>query len=57
MRAPVGRGIPGWLFGAMVAGLFVTITGLALLLGHWRTAVTPAEYLLRVPEMRSYQHH
>jgi hypothetical protein len=39
------------------AGLFVAITGLGMLLGHWRTSVTPAEYLRHVPEMRSYQHH
>lgn len=57
MRAPVGRGLPGWLFGSLVVGLFVAITGLAMGLGHWRTSVTPAEYLQRVPEMRSYRHH
>ncbi len=57
MRAPMGRGIPGWLFGSLVVGLFVAITGLAMGLGHWRTSVTPAEYLQHVPEMRSYRHH
>jgi polyferredoxin len=57
MRPPVGKALPGWLFGILVVGLFLAVTGAAMLLGFWRTSVTPEEYRHRVPEMESYRHH
>jgi polyferredoxin len=51
MRAPVGNAVPGWVFGALVAGLFVAVTGLAMLTGHWRNTVPPREYLERMQEL------
>jgi polyferredoxin len=49
MRAPVGKAIPGWAFGAMVALLFVAVTGLAILTGHWHTRISPQDYLQLIP--------
>jgi polyferredoxin len=50
VRAPLGRGVPGWLFAALAAGLFVAVTGLAMLSGHWRTSLRPSDYLQLIPE-------
>ena len=44
MRAPGGAALPGWVFGLLVAGLFVATTGLAMLSGHWDNPITPADY-------------
>ena len=49
MRAPVGKALPGWVFGALVAGLFVTVTGLAMATGQWQTRISPQEYLQLLP--------
>jgi len=49
MRAPVGRDLPGWVFGVLVAGLFLAVTGLAMATENWRTRITPAEYLQLLP--------
>jgi polyferredoxin len=50
MRAPVGPAVPGWVFGLLAAGLFAAVTGLAMLSGHWRTSVSPADYLRLIPD-------
>ena len=44
MRAPGGKAVPLWVFGALVAGLFVAVTGLAMVAGHWKNVITPEEY-------------
>ena len=49
MRAPAGKALPGWVFGALVAGLFVAVTGLAMAAGQWRTRISPQEYLQLLP--------
>jgi len=49
MRAPAGRAVPGWVFGLLAAGLFMAVTGLAMLTGHWRTSLTPADYQELIP--------
>ena len=56
MRAPVGKAVPGWAFGLLAAGLFVAVTGLAMLSGHWRTRVTPGEYLELIPAADALGH-
>jgi polyferredoxin len=56
MRDPGGRPVPGWVFGLLAAGLFVAITGTAMLAGHWRTALTPADYLQLVPAAEAVGH-
>ena len=41
-------------FAALVVGLFVAVTGAAMLAGHWRTSVTRAEYLERMQLLDRY---
>src|SRR5689334_5145944 len=50
--------VPGWVFGALVAGIFVAVTGLAILTGHWQNAIGPDEYRKRFQNLDSplYQH-
>lgn len=49
MRAPVGGAIPAWGFGLVVVGLFVAVTGLAMVTGHWHSRLGPREYLQLIP--------
>lgn len=49
MRAPAGRAIPAWVFGLLAVGLFLGVTGLAMLCGHWRTSLTAGDYLELIP--------
>jgi len=46
------------MYGALVVGVFVAVTGLAMLLGRWQNNITPEEYLQRFPHLDSslYQH-
>jgi polyferredoxin len=50
--------VPPWVFGALVAGVFVAITGLAVLTGSWQNGISREEYLKRFKEINSplYQH-
>jgi polyferredoxin len=59
VRAPIAkRGVPSWAVAAIVAGLFVGITGLGMMTGHWRNGISRDEYLMRFPKIDSplYQH-
>jgi ferredoxin len=56
MEAPGGRNVAGWVFGALAVGLFVGITGLAMLMGHWKSAVSPTQYLKLIPEAQGVSH-
>ena len=49
---------PGWVFGLLVAGVFVAVTGMAMLTGHWNNSVQKEEYLKHFQEIDSpiYQH-
>ncbi len=53
-----GRAVPSWIFGLLVAGVFVAITGLAMLTGHWQNQVSQAEYKHRMQTIDApiYQH-
>jgi len=42
--APAGTRVPNWIFGALVAGIFVAITGLAIATGHWKNSISAEEY-------------
>jgi ferredoxin len=55
---PKGRPVPRWVYGVLVAGVFVAITGLAMLSGNWQNSITPQEYQRRFQELNSplYQH-
>jgi polyferredoxin len=50
--------VPGWAFGTLVAGIFMAITGLALLTGLWQNNISNEEYLERFQRLDSpvYQH-
>jgi len=47
------------LFGALVVGIFVAITFLAMLANKWQNKISPEEYLQRFPNIESslYQHN
>ena len=51
--------VPNWVFGALAAGVFVGITGIAMLAGHWQNGITQQEYAKRFKEINSplYQHN
>jgi polyferredoxin len=51
MRAPCGKAVPLWMFAMLVAGLFVAVTGMAILTGHWRNVITPRDYQRLVLEV------
>jgi polyferredoxin len=59
MRLPnSNRAVPNWVFGSLVAGIFVAITGLAMLSGNWQNSISKSEYELRFQQLNSgvYQH-
>jgi polyferredoxin len=53
-----GTRVPSWLFGTLIVGVFVAITGLAVLAGHWQNGIGQTEYLKRFKEIDApvYQH-
>jgi hypothetical protein len=46
------------VFGTLVAGVFVGVTGLAVLFGHWQNGISEAEYQRRFQQVNTplYQH-
>lgn len=49
MSAPIqGRAVPAPVFAALIAGLFVAITGLGMLSGRWHSSLRKEEYLRRM---------
>lgn len=52
------RPVPSWVFGALLGGIFVGITGLAMLTGNWQNAISQREYQRRFQELNKpvYQH-
>ncbi len=52
------RPVPHWMLGILVAGVFVAITGFAMLTGHWQNAIKQEEYQRRFQQLDSpkYQH-
>ncbi len=47
-----------WVFGVLVAGVFIAVTGLAMLTNHWTNSISKGEYLHRFQEIELpiYQH-
>lgn len=52
------RPVPPWVLGTLVAGVFVAVTGLAMLTGHWQNDISKEEYLRRFQQLNApvYQH-
>ncbi|OGU26967.1 MAG: hypothetical protein A2X66_08390 [Ignavibacteria bacterium GWA2_54_16] len=52
------RPVPGWVFGSLVVGVFVAVTGLAMLAGLWQNSMGKEEYLHRFQELntQAYEH-
>jgi polyferredoxin len=50
--------LPNWVFGSLVVGVFVAITGLAMLTGHWQNGISMDEYARRFQQLDLpvYQH-
>ena len=57
-RSQSSRSIPTWILGTLVAGIFVAVTGLAMITGHWQNGISRAEYQRRFLHLddRQYQH-
>jgi polyferredoxin len=51
--------IPNWVFASLVVGLFMAITGFALLSGNWQNAISREEYLNHFQKIDSpiYEHN
>jgi polyferredoxin len=51
--------VPNWVFATLVVGIFVAITGLAMLTGHWQNNISQEEYAKRFKNVDSplYQHN
>ena len=57
-RAHSERYVRNWAFGLLVAGIFVAVTGMAMLAGCWQNTMTKEEYLFRFKHIDSplYEH-
>ena len=42
-----------FVFALLVAGLFMAVTGLAMVTGHWRTSLSRQDYLQLMPEAQA----
>lgn len=51
MAAPGHREVPPRIYAALLVGLFVAITGAAMLAGRWNSSITREEYLRRLPQL------
>jgi hypothetical protein len=49
--------IPSWVFGLLVVGVFIGVTGLAMLLGRWQNGISKEEYLRRIQTIDSPVYH
>jgi Pyruvate/2-oxoacid:ferredoxin oxidoreductase delta subunit len=51
--------VPTWIFGILLTGIFIGITGLAMLTGMWQNGISKEEYLRRIQNIESplYQHN
>lgn len=51
--------VPNWVFATLIIGLFVGITGLAMITDNWENKISKEEYLKRFKELDSplYQHN
>ncbi|MBA4312965.1 MAG: ferredoxin [Chlorobiaceae bacterium] len=60
IRTPITKThVPNWIFGILIIGVFVAITGLAMLTNNWHNQILKAEYQKRFKELDTplYQHN
>ncbi len=52
------RPLPSWVFGSLVAGVFIALTGLAMITGKWQNSISSDEYWIRFKELETpaYEH-
>lgn len=52
------RSVPTWVYGALVAGVFMAVTGFAMLTGNWQNSISREEYQRRFQQLDNpiYQH-
>lgn len=55
IRVPARR-VPAPVLAALIAGVFVAITGAAMLAGLWQNSISHEEYLRHMPRIESYGH-
>ena len=48
--------VPAPVFAALIIGVFIAVTGLAMLTGYWRNSITASDYLKHMPRIESYGH-
>jgi Pyruvate/2-oxoacid:ferredoxin oxidoreductase delta subunit len=53
-----GRAVPARVLAALIAGVFVAVTGLAMVAGTWQNGITRGEYLRRMQQLDApvYRH-
>ena len=54
-----GTQIPGWAVGVLAVGVFLAVTGAAMLTGHWQNGIGREEYRKRFQQINSpvYEHN
>lgn len=52
------KAVPTWVYGTLAAGVFVAITGLAMLTGNWQNSISREEYQRRFQQLDNpiYRH-
>ena len=57
-RSQTSRPIPTWVLGTLVVGVFMAVTGLAMITGHWQNGISRVEYQRRFLHLddAQYQH-
>ena len=55
---PKSQRVPGWVVGSLLVGVFVAVTGAAMLAGIWQNSIDNTEYLRRFKTLETpiYQH-
>ncbi|MBI5020434.1 MAG: 4Fe-4S binding protein [Ignavibacteriales bacterium] len=60
IRTPITKTrVPNLIFGILIIGVFIAITGLAMITDHWHNQISKDEYLKRFKELETplYQHN
>ena len=54
----ISASVSPWVFGSLVVGVFIAVTGLGILTGHWKNSLSKDEYQFRFQKLDSplYNH-